>query len=198
MSRGYRDYSPTSCHQAKCSSNHFCSVWPRLTLYTDPALLWSYWRIRGKPRHDPVPGLPDRPARRHRWLDVRTKIRQGRNSWTQKSGIIQCGLFTWWRHQMETFSALLVLCTGNSPGTGEFPSQRPVTRSFDVSFDNLGLNKRLSEQSRRWWFETPVRPLWRHCNDNTITFLQILHSIACSWGVLHNQRSVIAGKRPIR
>ena len=38
----------------------------------------------------------------------------------------------WWRHQMETFSALLTLCTGNSPVTGEFPSQRPVTRSFDV------------------------------------------------------------------
>ena len=36
----------------------------------------------------------------------------------------------WWRHQMETFSALLALCAGNSPVTGEFPSQRPVTRSF--------------------------------------------------------------------
>ena len=39
-----------------------------------------------------------------------------------------------WRHQVETFSALLSLCAGNSPVTGEFPSQRPVTRSFDVSF----------------------------------------------------------------
>ena len=29
----------------------------------------------------------------------------------------------WWRHQMETFSALLALCEGNSPVTGEFPSQ---------------------------------------------------------------------------
>ena len=38
----------------------------------------------------------------------------------------------WWRHQMETFSALLALCAGNSPMTGEFPAQRPVTRSFDV------------------------------------------------------------------
>ena len=55
---------------------------------------------------------------------------------------------SWWRHQMETFSALLALCAGNSPVTAEFPSQRPVTRSFDVFFD-LRLNKRLSEQSRR-------------------------------------------------
>ena len=43
----------------------------------------------------------------------------------------KCGS-TWWRYQMGTFSALLALCAGNSPVTGEFPSQRPVTRSFDV------------------------------------------------------------------
>ena len=51
----------------------------------------------------------------------------------------------WWRHQMETFSALLALWAGNSPVTGEFPTQRPVTRNFDVFFD-LRLNKRLSKQ----------------------------------------------------
>ena len=61
----------------------------------------------------------------------------------------------WWRHQMETFSALLALCAGNSPVTGEFPAQRPVTRSFDVFFD-LRLNKRLSKQSWGYWFETPI------------------------------------------
>ena len=64
---------------------------------------------------------------------------------------------------MEKFSALLALCAGNSPVTGEFAAQRPVTRSFDVSFD-LHQNKRLSKQSRGWWFETPSRPLWRHRN----------------------------------
>ena len=63
----------------------------------------------------------------------------------------------WWRHQMETFSALLVICAGNSPVPGEFPTQRPVTRSFDVYFD-LRANKRLSKQSWGWWFETPSRP----------------------------------------
>ena len=40
---------------------------------------------------------------------------------------------SWWRHQVEAFSALLGFCAGNSPVTGEFPSQRPVTRSYDVS-----------------------------------------------------------------
>ena len=65
---------------------------------------------------------------------------------------------------METFSALLALCAGNSPITKEFPSQRPVTRSFDVLFDRR-LNKRLSKQPWGWWFEMPSRSLWRHCND---------------------------------
>ena len=64
---------------------------------------------------------------------------------------------------METFSALLALCAGNSPVTGEFPSQRAVTRSFDVFFDLL-LNKRLGKQPWGWWFEPPPSPLWRHCN----------------------------------
>ena len=45
---------------------------------------------------------------------------------------------------METFSVFLAICVGNSPVTGEFPAQRPVTRSFDVFFD-LRLNKRQNE-----------------------------------------------------
>ena len=64
---------------------------------------------------------------------------------------------------METFSALLALCAGNSSVTGEFHSQRPATRSFDAFFD-LRLNKRLSKQSRRWWYETPSSSLWCHWN----------------------------------
>ena len=54
------------------------------------------------------------------------------------------------RHQMETFSALLAICTGKPPVTGGFSSQRPVTRSFDVFFDiGMRLNKRLRKQSKR-------------------------------------------------
>ena len=64
---------------------------------------------------------------------------------------------------MEIFSALLDLCAGNSPVTSEFPSQKPVTRSFDVFFD-ICLNKCLSKQSIRWWFKTQSRSSWRHCN----------------------------------
>ena len=74
---------------------------------------------------------------------------------------------TWWRHQMETFSALLAICAGNSPVPGEFPTQRPVTRSFDVFFD-LCLNKRLSKQSWGWWFDKISRSLWRHRNEDEL------------------------------
>ena len=69
---------------------------------------------------------------------------------------------------METFSALLAICAGNSPVPGEFPTQRPVTRSFDAFFD-LRLNKHLSKQWWGWWFETLSRPLWRQRNDTHAT-----------------------------
>ena len=54
------------------------------------------------------------------------------------------------------------LC-GEFTGPGEFPAQRPVTRSFDVFFD-LRPNKRLNKQPWCWWFETPSWSLWRQCN----------------------------------
>ena len=81
----------------------------------------------------------------------------------QNNAILQIKPQAWWCHQMETFSALLAICVGNSPVPGEFPAQWPVTRSFDV-FVDLGLNKRLSKPSWGWWFDTLSRPLWRHCN----------------------------------
>ena len=104
----------------------------------------------------------------------------------------------WRRHHMETLSTLLALCARTSSVNDEFPSQRPVTRSFDVFFD-LRLNKwyaghlrshrdhydvsvmstkkigfgAITEQwqrtqSRRRSFETSSRPLWRHCNSHKI------------------------------
>ena len=74
---------------------------------------------------------------------------------------------SWWRHQMETLFRVTDHLCGAFTGPGEFPSQRPVTGSFDVFFD-LRLNKQLSKQWRGWWFETLSRPLWRHCNDKCI------------------------------
>ena len=82
--------------------------------------------------------------------------------------------WSWWRHQMETFSALLAICAGNSPVTGEFPPQRPVTRSFDVFFD-LRLNILLNNQDAGDFSCHRSGSLWRHCNDN----------YACRWPRYH-------------
>ena len=116
---------------------------------------------------------------------------QGASNWFVDFAPIHQINIPWWRHQMETFSALLALCAGNSPVTGEFPAQRPVTRSFDVFFD-LRPNKRLSKQSWGWWFETPFGSLWRHCNGSRIDLkrssnLVMLHRYSwnCIWLLLY-------------
>ena len=64
---------------------------------------------------------------------------------------------------------------------GEFPAQRPVTRSYYV-FSDLRLNNRLSKQSWGWWLETPSRPLWRHRSDITwipkgYLWIQVNHNL---------------------
>ena len=80
-----------------------------------------------------------------------------------------------WRHQMETFSAFLALCAGNSPVTGEFPhkGQWRGALMFSLICD---LTKRFSKQSRGWWFGTPSRSLWRHCNDG-----RVIAPHSCMW-----------------
>ena len=85
---------------------------------------------------------------------------------------------SWWRHQMEAFPAILGICAGNSPVTGEFPAQRPVTRSFDGIFD-LRLNKR-QEIIMRLVIETPSHPLWRQCNvTKRYGQTRVLHTHSC-------------------
>ena len=77
------------------------------------------------------------------------------------------------------FSAIPAFREGNSPGTGGFASQTPVTRSFDVFFD-LRLDKRISKQTIRRWFNSPL--LWRHCN--AIEFDRLLDpspTLTCRW-----------------
>ena len=66
---------------------------------------------------------------------------------------------------METFSALLAICAGNSPVIGEFLAQRPMTRSFDVFFD-LRLNKRLGNKGK-------AGDLRRHRTHYDVTVMQL-------------------------
>ena len=104
---------------------------------------------------------------------------------------------------METFCALQALCAGNSPVTGGFPSQKPVTRSFDIFFD-LRQNIRLKKQPIPRWFETALRSLCRRSNvqikvweyqavvqyfnsnfEQHLFFIEANGSQNCMW--LHNQ-----------
>ena len=101
---------------------------------------------------------------------------------------------------METFSVLLDICAGNSPVPGEFPTQRPVTQSFDVFFD-LHLNKQLGEQSWGWWFETLSLPLWRHRNGarlsaGTVLIINSLRpGMSWNWVIIGSGNGLSSGRR---
>ena len=94
-----------------------------------------------------------------------------RKAWEQKRNYddVTFKYSPWWRHQMETFPRYWPFeCEGNPRVNGGFPSQRPVMQSFEIFFV-VNLNICLSKQSRCWWFETPWRSLWRHCNTVLLT-----------------------------
>ena len=89
------------------------------------------------------------------------------------------GIYSSWCHQMKIFSTLLTLCEGDLLVTSGFPSQRPVTLSFDVFFD-LHLNKQWDKQSRCQWFETPLHLLLSHCNVLEL-LEEIYHVVTQTW-----------------
>ena len=98
-------------------------------------------------------------------------------------------------------SALLALCAGNSPVTGEFPSERLVTWSFDDFFE-----LRLNKQPRRRWIETPSCSLWRRCNGEIDIFTFELHPSISSvirvvshiYGLKQERRNSIANALELR
>ena len=99
----------------------------------------------------------------------------------------------WYKSSLSTsliVTSMTIMTSSNGnifhvtdPLCGEFTGdrQRPVAQNFDVFFD-LRLNKRLGKQSWGWWFETPSRPLWHHCNaqGNYANFLATwVHCLIC-------------------
>ena len=75
----------------------------------------------------------------------------------------------WWSHRMEAFSALLALCAGNSPVTGGFPSQRPVTRGFDVFLICAWISSRVNKRE--------ARNLRRHRAHYDLTVMTMMHPL---------------------
>ena len=108
-----------------------------------------------------------------RWLGTNLNEMWIYNDFHSQKCIRKCRLQNVGHHddviQWKHFRIIGHLC-GEITGQRWIPSQRPVTRSFDVFFD-LRPNKLLSKQSWCWWFETLSRPLWRHCNVSGLNFL---------------------------
>ena len=76
------------------------------------------------------------------------------------------------------------------PLCGEFTDHRwiPLTKASDAElFFYLRLNKRLVEQSRRRWFETPSRSSLRHCKGRRPPY----HQWRQSWYYGNSWLSVI-------
>ena len=88
-------------------------------------------------------------------------------------GFILAPAFAWtWFYMMTSSNGNIFRVTG--PLCGEFTGHRwiPHTKASNAGlwcFLDLRLNKQLSKQSRGWWYETPSRPLWRHCNELPIS-----------------------------
>ena len=102
---------------------------------------------------------------------------------------------SWWRHQIETFSALLALCAGNSPVTGEFPAQKPMTRSLMFSLICAWINTREAGDLNIHSFEyTPVRlVIWdaiatimTSCNGNVHQNQIFVYVCVCYWSLQMN------------
>ena len=102
---------------------------------------------------------------------------------TSLSSYGTCGAPTrraWWPHHMEAFSALLAFCEGNPLVTGGFPSQRPVTRSFDVSL--------ICAWTNGWANNRDAGDLRRHLAHCNVT---VMVSSAL-WPLLCNQSQIIS------
>ena len=81
----------------------------------------------------------------------------------------------WWRHQMETFPALLAICAGNSPHKGQW--RGALTFSSICTYINGWVKNREAGDMRRH----RAHYLWRHCNDQSL----ISYALVCLIIYLH-------------
>ena len=94
-------------------------------------------------------------------------------NWSQQDDVIR------WKHFLRYW--LLVRGIHRSPVNSPHKGQWCGGVFFD-----LRLNKRLSKQSWGWWFDTLLRPLWRHCNELTLKKAKYtVHPCVCSVGYIH-------------
>ena len=120
---------------------------------------WDVWKLDASLDFWTIPGTM--PLAQCHWLPVRTRALTSNISTSQEHtrlvlfcALIICCCFPGWRHQMEAFSALLAICAGNSPVTGEFPSQKGQWRgalifSLVCAWINGWVNNRETGDLRR-------------------------------------------------
>ena len=79
---------------------------------------------------------------------------------------------SWWSHQIETFSALLTLCAGNSPVTSDFPhkgqSCRALVFSLICDWTNAWANHRHADDFRRYRTNYGITLMYIFSNTLTI------------------------------
>ena len=149
--------------------NAFCTYWPVTCGFLSKVhLMWSLCVLFIVTMDKVLKNCPIASDLRRHYAHVMSV-------WCNASGGYMCGDnntangclchndVTKWKH----FPRYWAICAGDSPVPGEFPTQRPVTRSFDIFFD-LRPKKRLSKQWWGWWFETLPFPLWRHGDGDDI------------------------------
>ena len=96
----------------------------------------------------------------HSHQPIRSHVRKSLLTWID---------LTWILLNMRTLSNENIFCV-TGPLCGEFTGHRwiPRTKASDAELCcflwSVPENKRLNKQSWGWWFETPLRSLWRNCN----------------------------------
>ena len=95
---------------------------------------------------------------------------------------LRLATYPWSRHQMETFAALLVICARNSPVTGEFPAQSPVTRGLDFSLICAWING--------WINNSEAGDLRYHCAHYDVTVMYWVFQFV-NFGVSFDYKSVV-------
>ena len=164
----------TLFHECNFSRKYLRLRWILNMAYRYGSLRWRHNDHAGVSNHQPHGCLLNRLFRRKSKKTSKLRVTglcagnsPGTGEFPAQMASYAENVSIWWRHHGPFVSSLLLqmLChlmmtpsngnifrvtgpfCGNSPVTGEFPSQRPVARSLNVFFD-LRLNKLLSKQSR--------------------------------------------------
>ena len=93
----------------------------------------------------------------------------------------------WWRHQMDAISTLLALSVGNSPVTGEFPSQR-------ASDAELWCFLWSSPWMKGWLNNGEADYLRRHCAHYDVILMTTTDFNCLPWNARRNQNIIFTSK----